>query len=430
MDKQIIKTVIGEKQQQLGKTNLLQRDEHFDEQSCYVLIGIRRAGKSYTLYQDMQTKIAAGKAKVEDFLYVNFEDERIASIRADELGQILDAYREMYDQERPFIYLDEIQIIEGWEKFARRMAEQKQRVMITGSNAKMLSREIASSLGGSYIQRYIYPFSFEEYLNYFGIRLDKNWEFQPETRLSVVRHFNDFFYYGGFSESFDKTDKREWLTSLYQKILMGDIVERNKIRNPRIFRILARKLADSVMQPTTLKRLEHIIKSTGDSISPSVLKDYLDYMEDAYLIFSVPNLVSPVTEQQTIVKRYFADNGILNLFLTNGDTKLLENIVAIHLNKLYHNTAEELRLFYYNKGVEVDFCIPEAHMAIQVSYNIDKLDTYEREVGGLVKFLRVYKQYHGFIITWDTERLITEEGINIQIVPVWKWLLSNDAGEI
>jgi predicted AAA+ superfamily ATPase len=240
-----------------------------------------------------------------------------------------------------------------------------------------------------------------------------------------VRAFNEYFYYGGFAESFDKTDKREWLTSLYQKILMGDIVERNKIRNPRIFRLLARKLADSVMQPTTLKRLEHIIKSTGDSISSMVLKDYLDYMEDAYLIFSVPNLVSPLTEQQTIVKRYFADNGILNLFITNGETKLLENIVAIHLNKLYHNTAEELRLFYYNRGVEVDFCIPEENVAVQVSYNIDDLDTYEREVEGLVKFLKANKQYRGQIVTWDTERQITEEGIAIQVIPVWKWLLTD-----
>ena len=416
MDKQIIKTVIAEKQQQIGKTKLLQRAGHFDEHSCYVLVGIRRSGKSYTLYQDMQAKLSEGKATHEDFLYINFEDERLASIKSEELGLLLDAYWEMYDQKHPLIYLDEIQNIAGWEKFARRLAEEKRHVMITGSNAKMLSREITSTLGGSYIQRNIYPFSFEEFLNYYGIQLDKNWTFQPDKRLTVLRHFNEYFYRGGFAESFDKTDKREWLTSLYQKILMGDIVERNKIRNPRIFRLLARKLADSVMQPTTLKRLEHIIKSTGDNISPTVLKDYLDYMEDAYLIFSIPNLVSPLTEQQTIVKRYFADNGILNLFLTGGETKLLENIVAIHLNKLYPNTAEELRLFYYNKGVEIN-------KAIQVSYSIDDLDTYEREVGGLIKFLKAYKQYQGTIITWDTERQITEDGITIEAIPVWKWLL-------
>ena len=422
MDKRVVKTIIGEKQQQITKTKLLQRGEHFDDRSSYVLIGIRRAGKSYTLYQDMQAHIATGTAKAEDFLYINFEDERIVPIRAEELGILLDAYHEMYDQERPFIYLDEIQNITGWEKFARRLSEAKYRVMITGSNAKMLSREISSTLGGSYVQRNIYPFSFAEYLNYFGVRLDHNWEFQPEIRLKVVRHFNEYFVHGGFAESFDKTDKREWLTSLYQKILMGDIVERNKIRNPRIFRLLARKLSDSVMQPTTLKRLEHIIKSTGDSISPAVLKDYLDYMEDAYLIFSIPNLVSPLTEQQTIVKRYFADNGILSLFLLDGETKLLENIVAIHLNRLYRNTPEELRLFYYNKGIEVDFCIPETGTAIQVSYRIDDIDTYEREVGGLIKFLKAFKQYKGLIITWDTERQITVDGITVEVIPIWKWL--------
>lgn len=423
MDKQIIKTVIGEKQQEISRIKLLQRAEHFDEHANYVLTGMRRAGKSYTLYQDMQMKLAAGTAQTEDFLYINFEDERIASIEIGELGQILDAYWEMYDQKRPYIYLDEIQSIIGWEKFARRLTESKHHVMITGSNAKMLSKEISSTLGGSYIQRDIYPFSFGEYLRYNGVELDKNWEYNPELRLTVIKYFQTYFYYGGIAESFEQTNKREWITSLYQKIVLGDIVERNKIRNPRILRLLVRKLADSVMQPTSLKRLEHIIKSTGDSISPTILKDYLGYMEDAYLTFSIPNLTSPITEQQTIVKRYFADNGILNNFFINGETKLLENIVAVHLNKFYHNTPEELRLFYYNKNVEVDFCIPEAELAIQVSYSLDDIDTYEREVGGLVKFLRSFKSYRGIVITWDTERTVKESGITIEIMPVWKWLL-------
>lgn len=424
MDKQVIKTIIGEKQQEIKEVKLLQRGENFDSQSRYVLTGIRRAGKSYTLYQDMLNKMSSGNAHVEDFLYIHFEDERIASIEASDLGLILDAYWEMYDQKRPYIYLDEIQNITGWEKFARRLAESKHHVMITGSNAKMLSKEITTTLGGSYIPRDIYPFSFGEYLQYYNVKLDKNWEYNPEQRLIVIRHFNEYFYHGGFAESFEQQNKREWLTSLYQKIVLGDIVERNKIRNPRVLRLLARKLAESVMQPTTLKRLENIIKSAGDSISQTVLKDYLGYMEDAYLIFSIPNLTSPLTEQQTIMKRYFADNGILNNFFINGETKLLENIVAIQLNKLYHNTEDETRLFYYNKNVEVDFCIPEIELAIQVSYKTYNIETYDREVGGLIKFLKAYKQYRGIIITWDTERQITEDGITIEVVPVWKWLLN------
>lgn len=423
MDKQIIKSIIGEKQHEINHVELLDRAEPFDDNARYVLTGIRRAGKSYTLYQDMQRKLAEGKAQVSDFLYIHFEDERIVDIEAKDLGLLLETYWEMYDQPYPYIYLDEIQNVAGWEKFARRLAEAKHHVMITGSNAKMLSREVMSSLGGSYIQRNIYPFSFAEYLKYHGVTIEKNWEYNPVTRLTVIRHFNEYFHHGGLAETFEQTNKREWLTSLYQKIVLGDVIARNKVRNPRGLRLLVRKLAESVMQPTTLKRLENIIKSTGDSISPTVLKDYLGYIKDAYLVFSVPNIVSPLTEQQTIEKRYFADNGILNNFFINGETKLLENIVAIHLNSLFHNTEDELRLFYYNKGIEVDFCIPEIETAIQVSYNIDDLDTYEREVGGLVKFLKTFKNYHGLIVTWDTERQITEDGIHINVIPAWKWLL-------
>lgn len=423
MDKQILKRIIVEKQQQINHIELLQRNETFDANSNYVLIGIRRAGKSYTLYQNILSKLVSGEAKAEDFLYINFEDERMASMQGSELGALLDAYWELYDQKHPYIYLDEIQNIEGWERFARRLAEEKHRVMITGSNARMLSREIASTLGGSYIQRNIYPFSFKEYLEYHGVIPVRNWEFNPEIRHEITRNFTKYFIHGGFAESFDKGDKREWLTSLYQKILIGDIVERNKIRNPRIFRLLARKLAESVMQPVSLKRLEHIIRSTGDTISPSVLKDYLGYMDDAYLTFSIPNLVSPISEQQTIVKRYFADNGILGLFFMDGETKLLENLVAIHLSHQYPNTPDELRLFYYNKGVEVDFCVPERQLAIQVAYSIDNPNTYMREVSGLIKFLKAHKQYRGLIVTWDTERRVVEDGVAINVIPIWKWLL-------
>lgn len=421
MNKAIIKKIIGERQAEISTFKLIKRDVKFDPTSNYVLIGARRAGKTHLLYQEMLNKIENG-AKPEDFLYINFEDERLSFIKAQELGIFLDAYQEMFGNKKPFIYLDEIQNIDGWEKFARRLADSKYRVMITGSNAKMLSAEISTTLGGRFVPKEIYPFSFNEFLEYKGISLDKNWEYTPKTRNSVAKLFDEYFYYGGFAESFDKTDKREWINSLYQKTLMGDIVERNSIRNPRIFRLLAHKLADSVMQPSTLKRLQNIINSTGEKISMPILKDYLGYMEQAYLTFSVSNLVSPITDQTTIQKRYFVDNGILNLFLLNGETKLLENIVAIHLNKLYRNTQEEQRLFYYNSNVEVDFCIPEKKLAIQVSYSIDNYETYEREVNGLAKFIKANDGYKGLIITRDHEETININGIEIEITPIWKWL--------
>ena len=396
----------------------------FEKRVNYVLVGLRRAGKSYLLYQDIQTKIHEKEITAEHILYINFEDERLLGMQTEELDNLLEAYRELYPDKQPLIYLDEIQNVVGWEKFARRLADSKYRVMITGSNARMLSREIVSSLGGRYIPREVFPFSFREYLQYHQIDVAQNWEYHPDARATIVRSFDTYFSNGGIAESFDMIDKREYLNSLYQKILIGDIVERNNIRNSRIFRLLAKKLADSVMQPSSLSRLQHIIKSTGDSISLPVLKDYLEYLEEAYLFFPLPNLVSPTTEQMTIQKRYMADNGLLNLFLYNGETKLLENMVAIELNRRFRNTPEDTLLYYYNKTIEIDFCVPSERLAIQVAYNLGDTATYEREVGGITRFLKVFPAYQGLIITRDEEKEIPLENHTIQAIPIWKWLLS------
>lgn len=422
IDKQNIKQIIGERQEELLSIQIVERPMQFDRSSNYVLIGPRRAGKSYMLYWYLQQLIKNKGASIQQILYINFEDERIALIQAHELGILLEAYQEMYPTEKPWIFLDEIQNIVGWEKFARRLADSKYHVMITGSNAKMLSSEIATTLGGRYIAREVFPFSFAEYLTYCGLTLQPNWEYMPAQRLQVKNKITSYLQYGGFAETFDKADKREWLNSLYQKIIMGDIVERNAIRNPRVFRLLARKLADSVMQPTSIARLQHLIISTGDRISIPILKDYLDYMREAYLVFEIPNLASHLAEQATAKKRYFIDNGILNLFLHNDVAKLLENIVAIHLHKKYTNN-DEYRLFYYNRGVEVDFCIPEESLAIQVSYNMDDITTAERETNALLKFTKQYPEYKGIIITYDTEKELEINGQVIHIIPLWKWLI-------
>lgn len=422
MDKQIIKTIIIEKQTSVPQYSVVKRNFTFDSNANYVLVGVRRAGKSYLLYQDIQNRIQFGGKSKEDILYINFEDERLSFAVASELGEILEAYNELYPERMPIIYLDEIQNITGWEKFARRLADSKYRVMMTGSNAKMLSREIASSLGGRFIPKEVFPFSFKEYLDYKQVQLDANWKYNSAVCARVSKCFDDYFKGGGISESFDLTDRREYLNSLYQKILIGDIVERNAVRNPRVFRLLAKKLADSVMQPSSLTRLHHIVCSSGDRISIPVLKDYLDYMEEAYLFFSVPNFVSSVSEQSTILKRYMVDNGLLNLFLYNGETKLLENVVADELNRRYRNTPEETLLYYYNRNVEIDFCVLSIRQVIQVSFSLSDSATYEREVGALTSFLSKNPDYSAVIVTRDQQDTIEADGHTINVIPVWKWL--------
>ena len=422
IDKNIIKTVIGSLQQEIRQVELVKRPMTFERNACYVLVGIRRAGKSYLMLQDIKQGVERGEFEIEDCLFVNFEDERLSGLQASELNVLIDCYQEMFGARKPLVYLDEIQNIVGWEKFVRRLADQKYRVMVTGSNARMLSKEVATTLGGRYIVREIYPFSYVEYLAYHGITVQRNWEYTPNVRLEIIRRFDDYFYQGGFAEMFSLVGKREWINGLYQKILLGDIVARHAIRGDRSIRLLARKVAENVMQPTSLSRFLHIVKSSGESISLPTLKDYLQYMEENYLVFSLLNYASPVSEQETIKKRYYMDNGLLNNFLYKGETKLLENLCAIHLLRKYSNT-DEPQLYYYNRNVEVDFYVPMEGLAIQASFDVNEQETREREVAALVALNKVFPLQRAQIITRDTESQILQEGLHIEIVPVWKWLL-------
>lgn len=161
-----------------------------------MLVGLRRAGKSFMMYQDAQNMIKSPGLTQENILYINFEDERLSDISSDSLGEILDAYFELYPEKKPLIYLDEIQVVYGWEKFARRLADSKYRVMITGSNAKMLSSEIATTLGGRYIPKEVFPFSFREYLEYKGIELDRNWIYDQGACSQISNTFDHYFTNG------------------------------------------------------------------------------------------------------------------------------------------------------------------------------------------------------------------------------------------
>ncbi len=417
MNKDVIKSIITAKQREILSIDLFERPVDIEENMNYVFVGLRRAGKSYLLYQHIQMFVKTGRAAIEDILFVSFEDERLGDLKAKNLGLLLEAYQELHSR-KPIVFLDEIQNIKGWEKFARRLADSKYRVFITGSNAQMLSKEIYTTMGGRFLVKEVFPFSFEEYLKFNKIHLSKNWEYNSDLCAKIVRFFKDYFYHGGFAEAFFLQDKRNYLNSLYQKILLGDILARNSIRNDSAIRILVKKLADSVLQPTAANRLKNIISSTGVSISRNTLMDYLKFLEDSYLIFSISNYSDKLSDRETIKKRYFWDNGLLNIFLFDSDTKLLENMVAIKLKKIYGEN-----LFYYRKNVEVDFFVPSEKRAIQVSYSIEDETSREREIKALLKLSEVYFLKELEIITFSEDDTITENGKMIKIVPIWKWLL-------
>ena len=417
MDKQLLKSVMLDNQKEVQRYEVFKRDFHFEDFGNYVLIGIRRAGKSFLIYQRIQQLLTEGVGW-DSMLYINFEDERLDGLQVSELNLIIEAHLEMYGK-RPILFLDEIQNIEGWEKFARRLADEKYKVYITGSNAKMLSREIATTLGGRYWNADVYPYSFFEYLKAKNITLATNWMYGKQS-AEVSKLFNDYFSFGGFPELVDIIAKRAWLNDIYSKIFFSDLIVRNKIRNEEAMGLLVKRLAEGVKQPVSHTRLANLISTAGIKISKATIIDFIKYLKESCLLFPLENYAAKFAERNSNMKYYFIDNGLLHIFLTDANTSLLENIVAIQLYKKYGN-----EVYFYNQNIEVDFIIPEQKTAYQVSYSLMDENTYQRETEALIKLNTVFPMEQMYIITKDEERTIAhEKGINIEVIPVWKWLLN------
>lgn len=416
MDREIMRRVILEYQDVISQIQLVERPFAFEERGNYVFVGVRQAGKSYLLYQQAQQLLRAGH-EIEEIVYVNFDDERISDMDKDDFDLILQAQRTLSDHQ-PILFLDEIQNVEGWEHFARRLANQKYQVYITGSNARMLSRDIATVLGGRFWMQNVFTYSFEEYLKARQISLRKNWQ-SSRQRDEVAKEFNTYFYYGGFPELVNVIDKRSWLNGIFRKILFNDVIVRKSIRNEEALRMTIRRMADCVKQPTSYNRICNLVKSTGVSTSVQSIIDFAKYLRESCLVFAVENYASKFVERETIKKHYFIDNGLLNIFLTDPDTSLLENLCAIYLYKRYGAS-----LYYYNRDIEVDFFIPDEGKAIQVCFRLGEDETTKREVQALEKLDKAFDLQELIIVSRDTEDVIPlRNGKSIQVIPVWKWLL-------
>ena len=415
MNKELIRNIIVENQQLIKSIKLVERPFDYEEKGYYVFVGVRQAGKSYMLFQRAKQLLKNGH-DIDEIVYISFDDERINEIKYNELDVILQAHRLLTDRQ-PILFLDEIQNIDGWEHFARRLANEKYTVYITGSNAKMLSRDIQTTLGGRYWDMAVYPFSFAEYLSAQKVSLPKNWQYS-KVQGDVARMFEEYFYFGGFPELINVKAKRLWLTNIYNKIFFSDIIVRNGVRSEEALRIAVKRLASCVMQPTSYNRLSNLIKATGLTVNASTVSNFIQYLRDSCLLFSIENYADKFVDKQTTKKHYFVDNGILNLFLNNPETALLENICAIFLYKKYGSA-----LYYYNKNVEVDFFVPDEGLGVQVSYSIDDDDTKKREVKALTALNKYLPLKTAVLVTKNNEDTIIEDGLEIKVVPVWKWIL-------
>lgn len=426
VDKITLKQILLNNQKDIERYQVVPRKLPTDDFPLRVFIGVRRAGKSFMLYQKIQERLASGIGW-DEMLYLNFEDDRLGNFTLEDFDVILQCHNELYGK-RPMLFLDEIQNVDGWEKFARRLADSKYSVWITGSNAKMLSAEIMEKLGGRYMSTEVYPYGFKEYLQVGGVPYDESSRLEMESRGRIIREWNEYRFWGGLPESYGLSVKRNYLSSVFQKIYLSDIAQNGRIPNAGLLRLLIKKLAENVCNPVSYNRLAGVLSSISGKVSMPTVQKYIEASESAWLILRLRNVSAPFAERESLCKYYFIDNGILNLFLLDGETALLENAVALALFHRYGHDRDDERVFLYkDANIDVDFYVPEDKLAIQASFSISKSkETFDREVDALKKLPAVKECSRRMILTDNESGLIEDEHGTIEVMPLWSWLVTDN----
>lgn len=416
MNRDVLKQIIIDQKEMYLDNPLISRDYNLEENVNYCFVGIRRTGKSYMMYQQIHNLMNDGISSSQ-IIYVNFEDERLLEIGVDDLNTILEIGIEFSGSKgKPYLFLDEIQNVDGWEKFVRRVADMKYRINITGSNSKMLSKEIASTLGGRFMIVNVFPYSFKEYLSANHIENIMLAQIGTKKRADIVSQYEQYVTYGAFPELVDIKNKRPFLNNIYQTVYLQDIITRNKIINDFAVRLILKKIAESVTKALSFNRLTNIVKSAGISIGKQTVINYVGHMLDSYLIFSLQNYAS----KKTSPKYYFMDTGLLGLMLLDCKTAQLENLVAVELIRRYGFE----NVYFFENNIEVDFYVPSENLAIQVSMQVlDDVDTLERETRAFVKLNQFIPDTKCLLVTNSEETKLNCDGIKIDVVPAWKWLL-------
>ena len=421
MNHTILKQVIYDQNDFIKNTEIIDRDYEFDKNANYILVGLRRAGKSYLLYKLVRELIGSG-CDWSQIIYINFEDDRLLGFTAADFNDIVETAHELADSKEIYYFFDEIQIIDGWEHFVRRLADQKKHVNVTGSNAKMLSSEMERVLGGRFISKMIMPFSLDEVLDYKKIAHDEVSLLTTSKTAKIRRACEEFLLNGGLPEAQQLINKREYIKSVYEKVLLGDIIEREQVKNKMALRLMIKKIAETVKSEVSFNTLSGNVKATGVKTSTDSMIEYTSYAENAYLIFRTKNYVSKFAEKESIPRFYFSDNGILSLFLIDKNSSLLENTVAVYLRRKYGEN-----IFYFKSsqtGIDMDFYIPEEKTAIQVAYSLEVAE--EREVRSLISFAdKTEGDTRLLIVTFEEEKTIEKDGHIIEVIPLYKFLLSN-----
>ena len=387
------------------------------------LIGVRRSGKTYILFSLIEK--LRQSIDPQNIIYINFEDDRLFPLTLEKLDDLMEGYYELYPkkrEEKVYLFLDEVQNIEGWERYVRRIYDTLNlQIYITGSSSKLLSSEIATSLRGRTITYEIFPFSFREYLRYKEIEVNLYFS----KSISFIKNaFNSYLVDGGFAETFDETPdvQKRILKDYLDLIIYKDVVERYTIKNQSLLKHLIKYMFVNMGTLISVNKLYNDYKSQGYKIGKDTLQDYLSYLQEAYTLFTTPIYRNSVREEQRNPKKLYAiDNGFKKLFsisLSDDYSKLYENLAFLHLRR------KSSEVYYFKAKQEVDLyvCTNKEYL-VNVSYLIEDEKTLTREINALKEGMRYFKLDRAYLVTAQRDELIEVDEGTIEVVPMWKWLL-------
>ncbi|KJE48565.1 MULTISPECIES: ATP-binding protein [unclassified Acidiplasma] len=411
--------------------NMIERDMHIDLETDKIIAiaGSRRTGKTYIMFQCITELLKKG-IKNDNIIYVNFENERLVGIVASDLDNLLIAHKELFNPDGTiYLFLDEIQVVENWDKWVRKIYDMgKYRIIVTGSSSELLSSEIVTSLAGRNLTYIVYPFSFKEYVAAKGLKINKLYKYSIE-KGTVLKLVDDFLEYGSFPEiaMTDKPSRKlELLSSYVDAIFFRDIVRRYNIREVGDLNIFLRFLSSSYSSYFSSVKALNYFRSTGRRISRITLLNFLYYSKSVFLVNILEKYEKSVQKRMaTQPKIYITDIGISRLFSDIDRGRALENAVFMELLK---NASPAMSINYLKlkSGKEVDFILTGKNIElIQVSYSVSDPGTRPRETSALVEAAMNLGLNTGIIITYDYEGEESINGILIKYIPFWLWALFN-----
>lgn len=422
MKKENFKYIISEFQE-FNYPKLINRDLSIPKSNKIVsLVGNRRSGKTYYFYQLIKNLIDL-KVNKTQILYINFEDDRLYPLKVSDLDSLLEAYYELFPENKNLIkyfFLDEIQVIDNWEVFIRRIYDkEKIKLFITGSSSKLLSQEIATSLRGRTLSYNIYTLNFKEFLDFKNIKFKKN-DIYSSKRFNLKKLFKEYLNEGSFPEVvLENNLKKDILDNYYDMFIYKDLVERYSIRNIDLLKKLTKYLLTNISNLFSISSYYKLINKEL-SISKDTISEYISYLKEINLIFLVPIFSYSLKQQQVNPSKvYTIDNGLRNTVsfkFSEDEGRLAENLVFVELKR-------QLNEIYYWKGKgEVDFVIKNKDNSVDLINVCYSSEIPEREINSLNEFIEKnskIKINKKIIITKDLDK--SEKGI--KYISLWKWLL-------